>query len=287
MKVQMETITPAKARRMLESNYEHQRHLRSSHVERLAQQMERGLFDGQNGQTIVLNGSDRLIDGQHRLAAIVQSGKPQKILIVRGASSKAFETIDNIEAARTIENYYEIHGQEHAKVSSQVARWVYNYEHYNGEIIKTPELSPGHLVKWALEHHPEIPESVDEVSKHLSCFQKAHLGTKSHLAFTHYMWRRVAPVEAYVVSAYFGSNEGQVPGTIAQAKQYLINNIPHKSDRLPGNQRIAQVVGMLWVSWNAVRSGDSALKQRGLNQRLSKVWDRSAQRKTLVLPPCL
>jgi hypothetical protein len=47
-----------------------------------------------NGQTVVFSKTGKLVDGQHRLFGIVISGCTVPLLIVRGVSDDAFETID-------------------------------------------------------------------------------------------------------------------------------------------------------------------------------------------------
>lgn len=47
-----------------------------------------------NGETIVISDKGTLLDGQHRLFAIIEFGAPVQITIATGAPESAFETID-------------------------------------------------------------------------------------------------------------------------------------------------------------------------------------------------
>lgn len=83
--VSVVTVTPEMAMEWTARNtYEHQRAVAPLHVKFLAEEMERGAF---KQDTVIefcrLNGSDLLTDGQHRLSAIVASGKQQRFVIVR------------------------------------------------------------------------------------------------------------------------------------------------------------------------------------------------------------
>lgn len=49
---------------------------------------------GLTGQPIILDEDDRLIDGQQRMASIIETGIPMEVLVVRGVSSKNFEFMD-------------------------------------------------------------------------------------------------------------------------------------------------------------------------------------------------
>lgn len=62
------------------------------HVESLAKEMKCGRWKV-NGDTICLNGS-RLIDGQHRLAAVVASGVTIQSFVIEGLPSDVFDTKD-------------------------------------------------------------------------------------------------------------------------------------------------------------------------------------------------
>lgn len=91
MKVSLQLITPAIAEAMLAKNTVN-RPIDFNHVQALAREMKRGAWKV-NGDTICLNG-DRLIDGQHRLLAIIESGQNLETLVVEGLDSNVFDTKD-------------------------------------------------------------------------------------------------------------------------------------------------------------------------------------------------
>lgn len=82
----IEEVTPAIALEYLKANVSNYRKLSKSRVALYAKDMSEGRWQ-LNGQTIVFAENGTLLDGQHRLAAIVQSKKPVKIAIVRGISN--------------------------------------------------------------------------------------------------------------------------------------------------------------------------------------------------------
>jgi hypothetical protein len=81
-----------RGRRSIWSSTKNNRNIRKRHVTFLARQIKDGLWKT-NGATIVFNG-DQLIDGQHRLMAVIQSGHAIVAPVVRGVDTGAFETID-------------------------------------------------------------------------------------------------------------------------------------------------------------------------------------------------
>lgn len=86
-------ITPDMASRWLEAMaYEHQRTVRKHHVEYLAEEMRRSNFRQFTPiQICSYNGQQLLIDGQHRLNAVISSGIPQVFTVIETQSESADE----------------------------------------------------------------------------------------------------------------------------------------------------------------------------------------------------
>src|SRR5438445_4363513 len=78
---QVVVITPDDARRMLEFN-KHNRPLNDQHVRRIANQNKEGKWKF-NGDTIKISEGNDILDGQHRLWAIFESGNPVETIVVR------------------------------------------------------------------------------------------------------------------------------------------------------------------------------------------------------------
>lgn len=91
MKLQIKTITPQMAASMLELNTKN-RPLNVNHINDLADLMRRGKWET-NGETIKLNGN-RVLDGQHRLWAIVESGSTITTCLATEVPEEVYDTID-------------------------------------------------------------------------------------------------------------------------------------------------------------------------------------------------
>lgn len=85
------TVTPDLAREWLGKN-KNNRRINPKRVTTLAQEIVRGNWVA-NGESIKLNG-DQLLDGQHRLRAVVEADKPIETLVVSGLPTSVFATID-------------------------------------------------------------------------------------------------------------------------------------------------------------------------------------------------
>lgn len=108
----VETITPQIAKKYLETNLENQRNITESHLSFVRQQMMQEQWQ-LTGQPIIFDSKGRLIDGQHRLLALIAENKSVQFLVVRGAPPSSFMVIDtgksrsngNILAINKVLNY--------------------------------------------------------------------------------------------------------------------------------------------------------------------------------------
>lgn len=85
MFIQLETITPEVAAKYLETNTSN-RTVRKSLVSQYARDMTNGQWKLTH-QGIAMNCDGRLLDGQHRLLAIIESGVAVQMLVARGVDS--------------------------------------------------------------------------------------------------------------------------------------------------------------------------------------------------------
>jgi hypothetical protein len=124
MEATVEIVTPEKALAWLEKKARN-RHITDSVVRRYGSDLLAGRWT-LNGQGIIFSADDKLLDGQHRLTAIVATGCELPMLVVRGAKDEAFETMDS-GRGRTLANTLQIEGHKNAAAVSAAARiaWAY------------------------------------------------------------------------------------------------------------------------------------------------------------------
>lgn len=116
------TITPEVALEMLKANTRN-RPLNKRQVVYYADQMVRGQWR-LNGEPIIISNGNVLLDGQHRLAAIVKSQTTQDILVVKGVDGDTFSTIDTGKV-RTKSDVFALEGiKDYTSISTGINAYM-------------------------------------------------------------------------------------------------------------------------------------------------------------------
>jgi len=181
MKTRIEKITPTMAKLYIESNYGKQRSLSESHVVHLAQQMKAGQW-ACNGEPIIFDENDNLIDGQHRLNAIIRSGVAIDTLVVTGVKQTTFVTI-NSGKSRSNSDVFSIKGTANY---NNIATCVNGVMNYRRALKVTKTINDGET-KWTqiggslnASVRPSKIDMVKEYESHADKYQQAiHLASRS------------------------------------------------------------------------------------------------------------
>lgn len=120
-------ITPSMAKRWLATQVRN-RTLNQQKVAEYARDMAAGRWD-LNGETIKFDTHDHLIDGQHRLAAVVQAGATVESVVVWGLVPETQDTVD-IGKVRAVGDTLMLHGHRHGTTAGSVARVKLAYDRH-------------------------------------------------------------------------------------------------------------------------------------------------------------
>lgn len=182
----IEKITPEIAASILDHSEEQVRNrtVNQGHVTWLAAQMTAGKWV-LNGESIILDDEGCLIDGQHRLWAVVEAQVAIESLVVRGADRKGFATIDT-GTARTLANVLGICNEKYAATVAAALSWT--YRHDLGKMFSSAKtVGFSHQVGLAvLRKHPEIKASAEEIHRMLGKSEPLRGVSASILIFLHY-----------------------------------------------------------------------------------------------------
>ena len=128
MEINIETITPEVAQQILSTNT-HNRELNKRHVMFLCDQMQSGLWQ-MAADPIRISDTGVLLDGQHRLSAIVASKVTYDMLVVRGLPDTTFHVMDT-GRIRSAGDVLQIGGHPNSRLIASIIRMVINYHRGN------------------------------------------------------------------------------------------------------------------------------------------------------------
>jgi hypothetical protein len=157
MKIEHVIVTPEMAAELLKKNTENFRRPECKRVALYAEEMQSGNW-ADNGDTIKLNG-DILLDGQHRLMAVVRSGCSVPMIIVSGIKASA-ATIDRGKP-RSIASWLSHDGFKNANVLASSARLCIC--HQKGFWTKAHQLSQvadSELIKFIADNNESLQSAI-------------------------------------------------------------------------------------------------------------------------------
>ncbi|MGA0999585.1 MAG: hypothetical protein ACO3RQ_08600 [Litorivicinaceae bacterium] len=238
MKVELKTITPTDAAKMLELNTSN-RPANFHHVKRLASQMTAGRWRV-NGDTICMNGSC-LIDGQHRLLAIIESGCTIETLVVEGISSDAFNTKD-IGKRRSAADTLAVNGEVSCK---SLAATLTTIDRYMTNRMDRKVRYENNEVEELLKKYPGARKSVNV------CRSTKGLVQPSILSACHFLFSQKDEDAAneFIDGVLHGRNlsEGDPEYTL---RERLLKNSLSSSKMAP-----MSIAAIIIKAWNAKRLG--------------------------------
>lgn len=253
VKAKVYRVTPKLATEWLAKN-ENNRPLSATAVARFARDMDDGQWQ-MNGQPIVFNG-DSLIDGQHRLSAVVKHGKPVDMLVVSGVDTSAFRTIDS-GRPRSFSNVLAVRGErEYARLGSAVGLlnlYLCSVKE-GGAFLRsngyaTPTKSE---LLTTLEAHPGIRDSLAYVASVTPKSQRKIISPPT-AAFLHYVLSQKDKQVADKFMADVCSGDGVKIGSPAGLlRARLVEDAT--SARLGHRMDRRLVVYFAFRAWNALRT---------------------------------
>lgn len=206
MHAQVMTVTPTIASSWLSKNDKNRR-VAQHHVRKLAGEITAGRWS-LNGQSISFDENGRLLDGQHRLNAIILAGIPVQTMVVTGVTDpEAFKTYDGHVLKRGASQVAAMMGLKNSNNTIAIARVVRIYDQSKsmGEFAKVlthgTDDSPAVTAEMAIEMADEIRHATEMVP---SCLTKRS-GWPSGVQALAVIFNRIDPVSA---SEFFGRIKG-------------------------------------------------------------------------------
>ncbi len=192
------TITPEDARVLLESN-DHNRKVQQNVIDNYARDMKEGRWR-QNGEAISFSTSGRLLNGQHRLQAIIQANVPVDIQINHNVDEDAFYSIDT-GRKRSAADVLSLMGNHN---NSQIASLTRVLINYRDGISFNRARTVGELIE-AVQEEPGIIEFVHRV-RSLTNRQVRSIAFAGPLYLAKRFGEKDAEVESFIAALETGAN---------------------------------------------------------------------------------
>jgi hypothetical protein len=238
-------VTPDMARQWLAGNT-HNRHLRGRRIGPLVADMSTGNYV-LNGETVKRAADGTLLDGQHRLAAIAESGIAQEMLVVEGLAGPAQETTD-IGIKRNFSDVLALRGEKDAFTLAAVCRLVTIWEAggraYTGAGNITP--TPAQMLA-TLHRYPGL-RSVTRMAMNVSlhCDMPA-----SHIGLGIWLFAGIDEEDADHFFARLADGQALVKGDPI----YELRRALAEARNVKGRRSETYLVALMIKAWNAYRSG--------------------------------
>lgn len=242
------TVTPELAKEWLKLNTRN-RKVSPIRVKGYADQMKAGAWRI-TGQAIQFDTDGVLIDGQHRLEAVVMANVPVRMAVVRELEPEVREVIDT-GWVRQAAHLLSMEGATHCNELSGALRMLLAYEGGRSLLARGSggrnDITNAAIVE-AFHRHPGMQDSVQAVRK-----LKAMIYTTS-AGFCHYMFSQYSPEMA---DKFFRGLA--VGGNLKDTSPILLLRNRLLADRLSTKHRMkaAEVAAITVKAWNAWGGGQS------------------------------
>ena len=251
--VKIETVTPAQAKKWLEGNVDN-RKLRESRVLYLARILKDEEWE-LTGDAIVFDDQGVLINGQHRLTAVVIADKPARFIILRGVPTKAQEVMDQ-NLSRSVADQLQRRGVAYPHVIASALKWLYqfNYMEETGNIHYS-DTSMHPSLRQLLHIFDENLELVDEVAGTSKLTYHLKVRPGPTLAAKHRLIQ-IEPEEAEIFFKHLAEGVGLAKDDpIRRLREWCL--VDKSSIRGSGRAPTYRYLAQVFKAWNYWREGES------------------------------
>lgn len=238
-------LTPKIAAYWLREFNTHNRNLRPRGVSSLAIDIITGGWD-LNGAAITFDAERRMIDGQHRCSAVVESGIPVPVVLVTGLEPAAQDTVDT-GMRRSFADTLKLAGESDplklAGVVAQVCRWKAGQIRGNTKTNLSVK-----VLQRVLRDHPEIRSAVP-IARRINA--RVATGPASILGLAWWLFNAIDPEECADFFEKLCDGSGlEKTDPIWKMREALIDNAATRR-KLTKVEMLAYLI----KSWNYYRSG--------------------------------
>ena len=201
-----------------------------------------------NGEGVIIDETDNLLDGQHRLEAICRSGIPIPLMVVYGVNKDAFSTL-NTGVTRSLADLLHIHKEENEKTLAGMLRLIATDRQGGLPSGRGKSRWSNQALRAILMEHPECRQCV----KFTLPLCKRGIHPPTAVAFVFWKISTKYPEEATPFFTRVLTQEGIVPNSAESVlNRWLVNN----SNSGRGSYLVSFVYVAAWIkAFNAFVEG--------------------------------
>lgn len=239
------TVTPDAAELLLTLNTSNRR-VRRARVSRLARAITEGRWLN-TGHPVCVSSDGVLIDGQHRLMAIVEAGRAAILSVAFGVDPEAFKVIDT-HGVRNTSDALHVIGESHSALLAASLRLLFCIE--NGMPRHNLSVDNDILVDY-LERHSGLRRSCTVghmVAQNLKC-------APTPMAVAHYLIAQAPQQNAEAVELFFDGVASGLGLTSRRDPIYVLRRFITESDWKGTHGWRASLTAATIIAWNAFKAG--------------------------------
>jgi hypothetical protein len=179
-KITTEVIGPEEAKAILDNHNDQNRTLTKNTVDKYAREMTRGEW-AFIGDPIRFDRGGELLDGQHRLAAVVKSGCPQTFVIVRNLEPETQRYMDS-GRKRSAADQLKIDGVRNPRECAMIAAMVM---HWQGHDL--PHMNISYSAAEVVEFAEANSNAIEAAAAHALALYRATRAAKGTSGAVYYM----------------------------------------------------------------------------------------------------
>jgi hypothetical protein len=242
------TVTPAMAEKWLAHN-SHNRSVTMSRVDQYAADMRKGEWQI-NGEAIKISATGQILDGQHRVMAILEADVPVSTLVITGLPSEAQETMDQ-GRNRSFGDVLKLRGEKDYFALASAVRYLFFFEQTGIPVASGHRGASIKEMSRTLERNSEIRDSIRLASK-----LKKSWVPYSLVAALHFLFASVAQADAddFITKLCTGENHGTGDPT------YVLRERLIREHYAGAGAHVKVKTALIIKAWNAYRNGDTVLR---------------------------
>lgn len=253
-------ISPKQARLWLEKNTMN-RPINEGNLSFLTSEIQRNNFHI-TGESIKIAEDGTLLDGQHRLMAIVKSGMAVKMFVIQGLPKDSFKYMDT-GRTRQASDVLAIEGIKNSSKMAALAKFVMSFSKnkfdnvYNKHDQKRSKITNADVSDFVNKNHESLLDSYEYGFGH-----KKKLISGGYIAGLHYIFKKInrAQADAFINDIVVGENLSKSSPAFILREKFITDS---RNKRKMSN---VEKLALVCKAWNLYRQNKTVVSLR---------WDKA------------